>query len=516
MSLRRSLFFSPACQRQLQRCIEAGIGFALRQAPLANWKKSVQGLAPRSMSESSTPCCCAGGGAVGPFWLAQAATAAARSATRARFIAPIRSSQRKISIREPLELLWTAAKAPSRFAPVHGLLAATPNAPHLGTLLPLWSVVPFAAMLVCIAVLPLAAGKLWESNLNKAVLSAVLGVPVAIWTATLDPTAVVHAASEYVAFIVLLGALFVISGGIVVRGTLAGTPGLNAVLIAIGAVLASVIGTTGASMLLIRPLLRANSIRLRKAHVFVFFIFIVANGGGLLTPMGDPPLFLGFLRGVPFTWTLRLWPAWLLANGALLLLFYMVDSTIFRREDLERPGDLDRIAVEHQVPLSIAGKRNVVYLAGILGVLLGSGMLRLHTLLQDAGIAAMLALSLLTTPKELRRENGFTWYSISEVAALFTGSCVTMIPALAILSARGAELHLVHPWQYFWASGALSSFLDNAPTYLTFASAASGSLGTDAADLGQLLQSERGAALLAAVSLGSVLMGANTYIGNGP
>src|SRR5207253_645544 len=175
-------------------------------------------------------------------------------------------------------------ESPVYVGPMHCLVAATPNAPHLGTLLPLWSVVPFAAMLVCIAVLPLAAGKLWESNLNKAVLSAVLGVPVAIWTATLDPTAVTHAASEYLAFIVLLGALFVISGGIVVRGTLAGTPGLNAVLIAIGAVLASVIGTTGASMLLIRPLLRANSIRLRKAHVFVFFIFVVANGGGLLTP----------------------------------------------------------------------------------------------------------------------------------------------------------------------------------------------------------------------------------------
>src|SRR5437867_7411311 len=278
---------------------------------------------------------------------------------------------------------------------------------QLGHQFPLWSVAPFVIMLIGIAVLPLVAGRIWEYNHNKALLSLVLGAPVAVWTATLDSSAVVHAAGEYVAFIVLLGALFVISGGIVVRGTLAGTPGLNAILLAIGAVLASLIGTTGASMLLIRPLLRANSVRNRKAHVFVFFIFVVANGGGLLTPMGDPPLFLGFLRGVPFTWTLRLWREWMFANGILLILFYIVDSTIFRQEDLARPGDLDRIAVKHQVPLSIAGKRNLLYLGGVAAVLLASGTLRLHPLFQDAGMLAMAALSLWTTPKGLRGENGF-------------------------------------------------------------------------------------------------------------
>src|SRR5581483_7099060 len=167
----------------------------------------------------------------------------------------------------------------------------------LGDLLPVWSVVPFAAMLLAIAVMPLLAPGFWEHNRNKALLSLVLGAPVAVWTATLEPGALAHAANEYVAFILLLGALFVISGGIVVRGTLAGTPGLNAILLGIGATLASLIGTTGASMLLVRPLLRANSVRALKAHVFVFFIFVVANCGGLLTPMGDPPLFLGFLRG---------------------------------------------------------------------------------------------------------------------------------------------------------------------------------------------------------------------------
>src|SRR5205814_631478 len=281
-------------------------------------------------------------------------------------------------------------------------------------------------------------------------------------------------------------------------------------------VLASVIGTTGASMLLVRPLLRANSVRFPKAHVFVFFIFVVANAGGLLTPMGDPPLFLGFLRGVPFAFTLRLWPAWLLTSGALLLLFFIVDSSIFRREDLERPGDLDKIAVEHQVPVSIAGKHNLALLAGILCVLLAAGSFRIHPLARDAGIFAILVLSLVTTPKRLHEENGFTWHPITEVASLFAGIFATMIPALAILNARGGELGLTEPWQYFWASGALSSFLDNAPTYLTFASAASGTLGTNSENLGELLLTERGAALLEAISVGSVFMGANTYIGNGP
>src|SRR5947199_4461940 len=158
-------------------------------------------------------------------------------------------------------------------------------------------------------------------------------------------------------------------------------------------------------MLLIRPLLRANSIRLRKAHVFVFFIFVVANGGGLLTPMGDPPLFLGFLRGVPFTWTLRLWREWMFVNGILLVLFYIVDSTIFRQEDLARPGDLDRIAVEHQVPISVAGKHNFLFLAGVMAVLLASGTLALPNAVQDAGIVLMIVLSWLTTPRSLRAEN---------------------------------------------------------------------------------------------------------------
>jgi Na+/H+ antiporter NhaD/arsenite permease-like protein len=384
------------------------------------------------------------------------------------------------------------------------------------TALPLWSVAPFGLMLLSIAVLPLVANHFWEHNRNKAILSVALGVPIVAWFLRLDPVVLGHTAHEYVAFIVLLGALFVIAGGIVVRGTLAGTAGLNTGLLAIGAVLASLVGTTGASMLLIRPLLRANSVRRRVAHVVVFFIFVVSNAGGLLTPLGDPPLFLGFLRGVPFLWTLRLWMEWAFVNGALLVIFYFVDSTIFRREDIKTPGDLDEVAVAHQIPVHIAGKINFLFLAGVVGVLLVSGSVKLPLGVQEAGMAAMAVLSLIATPKALREENGFTWGPIIEVAVVFAGIFATMIPALQLLNARGSELGLTAPWHFFWATGVLSSFLDNAPTYLTFASAASGIVGTDAANLGQLIATDRGASLLVAISLGAVFMGANTYIGNGP
>jgi len=387
---------------------------------------------------------------------------------------------------------------------------------RLGDVLPLWSMAPFAAMLLAIALAPLAAPHLWERNRNKALLSAVLGLPVLVWIWGLAPGSVVHAAREYAAFVCLLGALFVISGGIVVRGTLAGTPGLNAGLLALGAVLASIVGTTGASMVLVRPLLRANSVRRRVAHVVVFFIFVVSNAGGLLTPLGDPPLFLGYLRGVPFLWTLRLLAAWAFVNGALVLLFYVVDSTLFRKEDLATPGDLDEVAVAHAVPVHVAGRRNAVLLLLVVALLLASGTLGLPLAVQVAGLVLLAAASWLATPRALRAENGFTWGPIVEVAALFAGIFATMIPALEILNAKGVALGLEEPWHFFWASGVLSSFLDNAPTYLAFASAASGLAGTDAGDLSALIASPGGNELLVAISLGSVLMGANTYVGNGP
>jgi len=395
--------------------------------------------------------------------------------------------------------------------------AVTTGEGSLGHLLPAWAVAPFALMLLSIAVLPLTAGAWWEHNRNKAVISAVLGLPVLAFIARVEPAAVLHTAQEYAAFIALLATLYTISGGVVVRGTLAGTPGSNTVFLGIGALLASVIGTTGASMVLVRPMLRANSVRTRKAHVFVFFIFVVSNAGGLLTPLGDPPLFLGFLRGVPFLWTLRLFPEWLFVNGALLLLFYVVDSQIFRKEDLERKNvDLDEVAVEHALPIHVAGKRNLTYLAGVVVLLLVAGTMGLPLWVQLAGLATLTALSLATTPRALREENAFAWGPIVEVAVVFAGIFATMIPALEILNARGAALGVTAPWQFFWASGALSSFLDNAPTYLAFASAASGLAGTDAGHLDQLLATARGVSLLEAIALGSVLMGANSYIGNGP
>jgi Na+/H+ antiporter NhaD/arsenite permease-like protein len=410
------------------------------------------------------------------------------------------------------------ASIPTTFLPASARAAelAQHRGPLLGARLPAWSVLPFGLMLLCIAVLPLVVPHFWERNRNKGLLVAILGLPIAAWMFALQPGIVVHAAREYVAFILLLGALFVIAGGIVVRGTLAGTPGVNCALLGVGAVLASIIGTTGASMLLVRPLLRANSVRVRKAHVVVFFIFIVSNTGGLLTPLGDPPLFLGFLRGVPFLWTLRLWKGWLVVNGALLLLLFIIDSTIFRKEDLERPGDLDELATEHEVPVTIAGKRNFLYLAGMIGVLLVSGTLPLPVGVQEAAMLAMAALSWKTTPRSYRAENEFGWAPIVEVAVLFAGIFATMIPALEILNARGAELRTTEAWHFFWASGLLSSFLDNAPTYLTFTSIASGLAGTSATNLAELLATSNGPILLAAVSAGSVLMGANTYVGNGP
>jgi Na+/H+ antiporter NhaD/arsenite permease-like protein len=395
-------------------------------------------------------------------------------------------------------------------------VGAVESAPALGAALPVWTVAPFALLLLCIAVLPLLWPRFWARHRNKALVSAALGVPVAVWIAFVDQSALMSAAHEYAAFIILLASLFIISGGVVVRGTLSGTPGVNTILLAIGALLASFVGTTGASLLLVRPLLRANSVRRRKAHVVVFFIFLVSNIGGLLTPLGDPPLFLGFLRGVPFTWTLGLWREWLASVGILLMLFYVVDSTIFRKEDLETPGDLDRIAVEHEVPISVAGKRNLVYLAGIVAVIYVSGTRRPPIGVQEAAMALIAMLSLATTPGKLRQENGFAWDPIVEVTVIFAGIFATMIPALAILNARGSHLMLRKPWHFFWATGTLSSFLDNAPSYLTFASAASGIMGTSAQRLSELLVTAHGNRLLTAVAIGAVFMGANTYIGNGP
>jgi Na+/H+ antiporter NhaD/arsenite permease-like protein len=380
---------------------------------------------------------------------------------------------------------------------------------------PLWSIAPFLLMLLSIAVVPLVFPKWWDRNTNKLLLSFAMSIPV---LAVLLPsgTRLLHESLvDYFSFIVLLGALFVISGGIYIKGEFAGTPLINTAFLGVGALLANVIGTTGASMLLIRPYLRANHKRQKRAHLGVFFIFIVSNIGGLLTPLGDPPLFLGFLRGIPFQWTLNLLPIWATAVGAVLLVFNLYDQYIFVREDVETPGALAE-EVQPRRRLHIQGKRNFLFLLGVMAAAILSGHFALPRGIQEALMISMALLSWFTTPRKVHEENHFHFHPILEVAAVFAGIFVTMIPALEILRARSAELGIQEPWQYFWMSGLLSSFLDNAPTYLTFTSMALGLVGSESENLGVLLNSALGTSLLRAVSVGAVFMGANSYIGNGP
>ncbi len=394
--------------------------------------------------------------------------------------------------------------------------------------LPWWSALPFAGLLLSIAVVPLAAGHFWESNRNKGVVAALFAIPTALYLVLgLGAAGVhelVHKALEYASFMALLGSLFVISGGFVVRGSLAGTPIVNTGLLALGALLASWIGTTGASVLLIRPLLRANAERKNKVHVVVFFIFIVSNCGGLLTPLGDPPLFLGFLKGVPFLWTLGLWKQWLFVNGALLVIFNVWDQIALNREQAATTEPLLEELIEHE-PLRIEGAHNFAFLAGIIAVIyaagsgIGTGGEPWLTGIQEAAMIALAIAAYATTAQRLREANSFGFAPIVEVAVLFAGIFVTMAPALLLLNQNAASLPIREPWQFFWASGLLSSFLDNAPTYLTFAAAACGQAGIALegrylADY--LAMGDEAAAILAAISSGAVFMGANTYIGNGP
>ncbi len=398
----------------------------------------------------------------------------------------------------------------------------------LGSSLPLWSALPFAALLICIALLPLVTPRFWESNRNKALAAAALSLPVIVYL----PLAfgapglerLLESAREYVSFLVLLGSLFVIAGGIYVGGSLSGTPLLNTALLGMGALLANAIGTTGASVLLIRPLLRANAPRVRKTHIVVFFIFVVSNCGGLLTPLGDPPLFLGFLKGVPFTWTLSLWPQWLLVNGALLVVFNIWDQIVFDREEQERPGSQLEEVMRH-APLTIRGRQNLLFLPGIVAVIgasgsgLGNGGAPWPFGVQEAAMLALAGLAWLFTDGECRRANNFGFGPLLEVAVLFAGIFVTMAPALLLLNAHAGTFGLSEPWHFFWAAGTLSSFLDNAPTYLTFGATACGLHGValEGRYLADFLETgPQAARVLSAIATGSVFMGANSYIGNGP
>jgi len=386
--------------------------------------------------------------------------------------------------------------------------------PSPASCLPFWSLIPFLLMLVSIAVLPMAIPEWWKSNRNKIILSLALSLPVLAVVLPCEPRLMWHSVVDYFSFLTLLASLFVIAGGIYVKGEFAGTPVVNTVFLGVGAVLANVIGTTGASMLLIRPFLRANHLRQHRSHLIVFFIFIVCNTAGLLTPLG-PPLFLGFLRGVPFHWTLRLFPEWVLVVGALLILFNIYDESVFTREEVETHRALAEI-VQARHPLRIEGAINCFYLLGVMGAVIFSGYFGWPRGIQGSLMITMAVLSWYTTPRAIHRANHFHFHPIVELAALFLGIFVTMAPALEILNSRASAFNLKAPWHFFWMSGLLSSLLDNAPTYMTFTAMASGLVGGSAESLSPLLQSGLGQSLLAAISCGSVFMGAATYIGNGP
>lgn len=419
-------------------------------------------------------------------------------------------------------------------AAVAGLAATPALAAELpGDSMSLWWALPFAGILLSIATGPLLYHRFWEHHYGKIALfwALLVVVPLAVafgFSAML--TAVLHTILlEYISFIILLFGLFTISGGLLVAGNIHGTPWMNALLLVIGAALASVVGTTGASMILIRPIIRANDNRPFNAHVVVFFIFLVSNIGGSLTPLGDPPLFVGFLRGVDFFWTTtHLWPDTLLVAGLVLAAFLVVDVILHHREEgmpkIKDPTPDSRVRIR--------GLGNIPLLAGVIGAILLSAAwdpgvrfmihgveLALQNVVRDAIILVLAAVSLAITRKEYRAANGFTWGPIAEVAKLFAAIFICIIPVIVILKAgtAGALAPLVelvtrpdgsaNDLAYFWMTGILSSFLDNAPTYLVFFELAGG-------DAQQLMTA--GASTLAAISAGAVFMGANTYIGNAP
>ncbi len=417
------------------------------------------------------------------------------------------------------------------------LLAEVTNSEASHHIPGLFWVGPFAILLLCIAVLPLLkrTEHWWHQNKNKLVVALALGAVTMLYYQLRDfgfhgtesglPTVLKvlsHAVlAEYIPFMSLLFSLYVISGGICIGGDIPAHPRTNVIFLAIGGLLASLIGTTGAAMLLIRPVLKTNSQRRYKVHTVVFFIFIVANVGGSLLPIGDPPLFLGYLKGVPFLWTLNLWPEWLFMLVVLLVIYFAWDSIVYRRE---KPTDirLDEIQVQK---ISIRGKINFLFLAGVVfatGTLdpskefLGSGWTPFMFCRELAQMTCV-ALSLRFTGRDNRADNNFNYVAILEVACLFIGIFVCMQVPIEILNIKGPSLGIDSPSKFFWATGILSSFLDNAPTYVVFFETAKSlpvPAGADMMDLvgGGHIQINH----LIAISLGAVFMGANTYIGNGP
>ncbi len=398
--------------------------------------------------------------------------------------------------------------------------------------------IPFAGLLLCIAMLPLVKAEWWEAHQPHAVVfwSLLFVLPFAF---VYGPGQAFEKVLEcivddYLTFIILLFGLFCVSGNITLEGDLAGSPRINVGLLLIGTMLSSGIGTTGASMLMVRPIIKMNAWRKRRSHIMVFFIFLISNIGGWLTPIGDPPLLMGFMRGVPFFWSLHLFPVLLFNVVILLTIFYFLDRRAYRKDiaeglkpDISKPG----------TEVHILGLHNLIFLAMIVAAVILSGTLPGMAAFQDAEgavrgihlfgevtltypalievviILVAAFLSFKTTSVEIRRKNHFTWGAIQEVAVLFVGIFITMQPALMILKANGASLGLNKPFEMFWATGCLSSFLDNTPTYLVFLTTA-GALGFTEG-MPTILGTVP-IAMLEAISCGAVFMGANTYIGNAP
>ena len=389
-----------------------------------------------------------------------------------------------------------------------------------------WSMIPFGIMLLMIAIGPLVAEKWWESNINKLIVSLFLGVPTAV---CLIMGGMVHDLEhqvlfDYVPFIVLLLALFVITGGIHLSGDIKAKPWVNTLFLGIGYILASLMGTTGAAMLLIRPVITTNQQRKHTVHTILFFIALVANCGGLLTPLGDPPLFMLFLRGAPFTWFLSMLPEWAFTGALLLIIYYFVDRYYYAKEDWT---NLANDSLEYE-KLRLTGSINFVYL---IGVILSVAFINEGTIpqmgeenaplwlkcLREIVLLSLTGLSLYTTKKEVRyTQNKFTWAPIIEVAVLFLGIFTTMTPALAYLKAHAAELGLNTPWQFYYSTGMLSSFLDNTPTAVAFHSVATGLTAEQMTAFACPTVAGIPEILLKAISLGAVMFGAMTYIGNGP
>ncbi len=403
----------------------------------------------------------------------------------------------------------------------------------LGNSISLLFCIPFLGMLLSIAVFPLVKPAWWERNQKYAVIawSLLFLIPFAIryGFGVMGEQLLEVVVGDYFTFIVLLFGLFCVAGNITIEGELSGSPKVNVIMLLIGTLLSSWIGTTGASMVMIRPLIRANKWRSRKTQVVVFFIFLVSNIGGCLTPVGDPPLLMGFMRNVPFFWSLRLIPIMILNVAILLVIFFILDSRAYRKDLAE--GITPEAQSGDKAAIRVVGAHNIIFLAAIVVAVILSGVLPftkafsggIHiygeveltyaALIEVIIILAAAFLSFKTTNKSVREDNHFSWGAIQEVAVLFIGIFITMIPALLILKAKGAELGLTQPWQMFWVTGAMSSFLDNTPTYLVFLTTA-GTLGATAG-----LQTSVGIVpqvMLEAISCGAVFMGANTYIGNAP